>query len=43
MTEHPAARLRVDDFDYDLPASAIAQVPVEPRDAARLLVLERAG
>ena len=26
------------DFDYDLPAAAIAQVPVEPRDAARLLV-----
>jgi S-adenosylmethionine:tRNA ribosyltransferase-isomerase len=27
-----------DAFDYDLPASAVAQVPVEPRDAARLLV-----
>jgi S-adenosylmethionine:tRNA ribosyltransferase-isomerase len=27
-----------DDFDYELPATAIAQVPVEPRDAARLLV-----
>ena len=26
------------DFDYDLPAAAIAQTPVEPRDAARLLV-----
>jgi len=26
------------DFDYDLPDEAIAQHPVEPRDAARLLV-----
>jgi S-adenosylmethionine:tRNA ribosyltransferase-isomerase len=28
----------VAEFDYGLPASAIAQTPVEPRDAARLLV-----
>ena len=34
-------RLRVDDFDYPLPESAIAQLPVEPRDASRLLVLDR--
>ena len=26
------------DFDYDLPPPAVAQRPVEPRDAARLLV-----
>ncbi len=37
-----APRLRVDDFEYDLPPEAIAQRPVEPRDSSRLLVLERA-
>jgi S-adenosylmethionine:tRNA ribosyltransferase-isomerase len=30
--------VRLADFDYDLPADRIAQTPVEPRDAARLLV-----
>jgi S-adenosylmethionine:tRNA ribosyltransferase-isomerase len=39
----PDARLRVDDFDYQLPEVAIAQVPADPRDAARLLVLDRAA
>ena len=29
------------DFDYDLPVEYIAQTPVEPRDSARLLVLDR--
>jgi S-adenosylmethionine:tRNA ribosyltransferase-isomerase len=30
--------VRTDDLDYDLPESAIAQTPAEPRDSARLLV-----
>ena len=30
--------MRIEDFDYDLPSELIAQTPIEPRDAARLLV-----
>jgi S-adenosylmethionine:tRNA ribosyltransferase-isomerase len=39
----PNHRLRVDDFDYELPTEAVAQSPAEPRDASRLLVLDRAS
>ena len=34
--------MRLSDLQYDLPAELIAQHPIEPRDAARLLVLDRA-
>lgn len=33
--------MRTAEFDYDLPPERIAQVPVEPRDAARLMILDR--
>jgi S-adenosylmethionine:tRNA ribosyltransferase-isomerase len=33
--------LKTSDFDYDLPTEYIAQTPIEPRDAARLMVLDR--
>jgi S-adenosylmethionine:tRNA ribosyltransferase-isomerase len=35
--------MRIDDLDYHLPEGLIAQYPVEPRDKARLLVLNRGG
>ncbi len=44
MSEHEARAdgdLRLSDFDYTLPPEAIAQEPARPRDASRLLVLDR--
>ena len=33
--------MKTADFDYELPEELIAQTPAEPRDSARLMVLER--
>ena len=35
--------MKTGDFDYELPPGLIAQSPVEPRDASRLMVLPRGG
>ncbi|MDZ4167251.1 MAG: tRNA preQ1(34) S-adenosylmethionine ribosyltransferase-isomerase QueA [Coriobacteriia bacterium] len=35
--------MRTDDFDYELPSGLIAQHPAEPRDACRLMVVDRAS
>ena len=34
--------MKISDFDYQLPEELIAQTPIEPRDASRLMVLDRA-
>ena len=34
--------MRTSDFDYQLPSDLIAQIPIEPRDASRLMTLNRA-
>lgn len=33
--------MRVEEFDYELPESLIAQHPAEPRDSSRLMLLDR--
>jgi S-adenosylmethionine:tRNA ribosyltransferase-isomerase len=34
-------RVKTSDFDYNLPSESIAQIPIEPRDSSRLLVMHR--
>ena len=33
--------MKLSDFDYHLPPESIAQFPVEPRDSAKLLKLDK--
>jgi S-adenosylmethionine:tRNA ribosyltransferase-isomerase len=41
VTSGDQSKLRIDDFDYDLPPELIAQEPLLDRAASRLLVLDR--
>ena len=41
MTQIIDKKLRIDDFDYELPQELIAQEPLEDRAASRLMVLDR--
>ena len=42
ITYREGKKLLIQDYDYELPKELIAQTPIEPRDAARLMVIHRA-
>lgn len=35
--------MKIEDFDYQLPSELIAQAPIEPRDQAKLMIVNRKG
>jgi len=41
LSREAAKKVKTSDFDYELPQSLIAQTPIEPRDASRMMVLDR--
>lgn len=43
MTDPSNLDLRIDEFDFDLPAELIAQEPLSQRDASRLMVVPAGG
>ena len=40
-TEKRGNKLKVSEFNYELPERLIAQVPIEKRDESRLMILDR--
>ena len=41
LSDQPLRKVRVSDFQYDLPAELIAQHPLESRTASRLMLVDR--
>ena len=35
------SKINTSDFDYELPDNLIAQIPIEPRDQSKLMVVSR--
>ena len=41
LKEKRGGKMKVSEFNYDLPEELIAQTPIEKRDESRLMVLDR--